>query len=300
MIALFGIGRDAGSPACPCDRSDLRFSSSSLSASAARTASLACWTAAGVVARDDDVEAVRAEAGRLGDRDVVAVGLDRREQVGEVDRVRRQVDVVVRGGRPSGRCWPAGRSCGDDGLEAGLALAGDRWSGPARRWDRWAGSSRPLVARSRTASGWRPAGGATVTARMFSRARVDERGREQRRRSATVTRNSARATPTTPSLVQRLRRAAVIAGRVGADPERVLGLAVLVDVELDLVDEQVREDRDDRQRAHQRGQQREGDGQGERQEELAHEAADEAERQEHADRGDRRRRDGARDLLAGR
>ena len=53
--------------------------------------------------------------------------------------------------------------------------------------------------------------------------------------------------------------------------------------ELDLVDEQVREHRDDRQGAHQRGEQRERHGEGEGQEELADEAADEAERQEHAD-----------------
>ena len=88
----------------------------------------------------------------------------------------------------------------------------------------------------------------------------------------------------------------MIVGRVGADPERVPGLAVLVHVELDAVDHEVGEDRNDGQGADQRGQQREGDRQGEGQEELRHEAADEAERQEHADGRDRGGRDGAGDL----
>ena len=44
-------------------------------------------------ARDDDVDGVRREAGGLRDRDVVAVGLDRRELVREVDGVGGEVDV---------------------------------------------------------------------------------------------------------------------------------------------------------------------------------------------------------------
>ena len=126
---------------------------------------------------------------------------------------------------------------------------------------------------------------------------VDELRRQERDDQRASRRTARRTTPTTPSFVQRLRSANVIAGDVGADPERVLGLPVLVDVGLDPVDEQVRQDRHDRQRADQRREQREGHGEGEGQEELADEAADEAERQEHADRGDGRRGDGAGDLL---
>ncbi len=109
--------------------------------------------------------------------------------------------------------------------------------------------------------------------------------------------NSARATPTTPSLVHRLREGERDRRRVDPDPQRVLRLPVLVDVRRDGADEQVGEHRHDRQRANQRGEQRERDGEGERQEELAHEAADEAQWQEHADGRDRRGRDRAGDLL---
>ena len=69
-------------------------------------------------------------------------------------------------------------------------------------------------------------------------------------------------------------------GIVDADPERVLRLTGLVDRAADSIDEEVREDGDDRQRHDQRRQQRERDRQRERQEELADEAAGEPERQE--------------------
>ena len=86
-----------------------------------------------VVARDDDVEAVRGEAGGLRDRDVVAVGLDRRERVGEVLGGLGEVDRVVEAdGHPGAVGRPAALG-GDDGLEAGVALARDASSGRARR-----------------------------------------------------------------------------------------------------------------------------------------------------------------------
>ncbi len=72
--------------------------------------------------------------------------------------------------------------------------------------------------------------------------------------------------------------------RVGTDPERVLRLAGLVDGELDAVDEEVGEDRDDGQRADQRGEQGERHGEREGQEELADDAAHEPDRQEDGDR----------------
>ena len=113
----------------------------------------------GVVARDDDVEAVRREPGRLGDRDVVAVGLDRRELVREVDRVRGEVDVRREAhGHPGAVGRPAARG-GDDGLEARLALAGDAGLDQLHLGIGRAGSSRPRwPARAPPATRRRPAG----------------------------------------------------------------------------------------------------------------------------------------------
>ena len=67
------------------------------------------------------------------------------------------------------------------------------------------------IARSRTASDEAPAGGATVTA-TSSRTRVDERVGQSWAISEPVTKNRTMAAPTTPSFVQRLRSAHVIAG----------------------------------------------------------------------------------------
>ena len=67
------------------------------------------------------------------------------------------------------------------------------------------------VARSSTACDDAPAGGATVTARIFSEpALMNCVGRSGT--ISDVAKNSATDTPTTPSFVQRLRRANVIAG----------------------------------------------------------------------------------------
>ena len=67
------------------------------------------------------------------------------------------------------------------------------------------------IARSRTASDEAPAGGATVTARIFSDpALMNWVGRSGA--ISAVAKNRAMDTPTTPSFVQRLRNAHVIAG----------------------------------------------------------------------------------------
>ena len=158
-----GVTRISG---VPLDRSDLR-----LMQVARRTGPPAPrrWPARRrrVLARDDDVEGVRGEPGRLGDRDVEAVGPDRRQLVGELLRVRGQVDVVVEADRHPGAVGGAAARGGDDRLEAGLALARD-----ARLDEHHLGVGEQdvlgLIARSSTASVDAPAGGAIVTARIFS------------------------------------------------------------------------------------------------------------------------------------
>ena len=84
---------------------------------------------------------------------------------------------------------------------------------------------------------------------------------------------------------------------VDAHPQRLRGLAVLVDLHGHIADEQVAKDGDHRERADERGQQREGHGQRERQEQLADDAAHEADGQEHRHRREGRRGDRAGDLL---
>ena len=110
------------------------------------------------------------------------------------------------------------------------------------------------------------------------RARVDELGRQERdegqrgEEQDAGDRDDARVRP-------RDAQGDLMARRVDRDPER-LAARRLVDLDVTLVDEQVRQDRHDRQRADERRQQRERDRQREGQEELADETADEADRQE--------------------
>ncbi len=84
--------------------------------------------------------------------------------------------------------------------------------------------------------------------------------------------------------------------RVEPLPDGHLRLAVLVELEVDLVHEPVGQHGDDGERHQQRGQQGEGHGQAEGQEELADDAADEADGQEDGDGGDGGAGDGAGDL----
>ena len=155
------------------------------------------------------------------------------------------------------------------------------------------GSARRIVSASmalaRTAAELVPAGGATVTWRSFSEPAlmnwVGRSGTIAIETSEEDRRDGQDAPLRGPAAQGEEDR-----GGVGADPERVLRLAVLVDVELDPADEQVGQDRHDRQGDDERRQQGEGDGEGEGQEELADDAADEAERQEDRDGGEGRRR----------
>ena len=158
---LVRVGRDAGSPACPCDRSDLRLRSSSLSASESRGPRR--WPAGPRRGRRPTTMTLRLferEPGGLGDRDVVAVGLDRGEQRPTGGRVRR------RGRRP------VREADGHPGAVRRLAARARRrssgspprprrgcWSGRARPWGRRAGSSRPAwPARARPPTRRRRAG----------------------------------------------------------------------------------------------------------------------------------------------
>ena len=207
----------------PLDRSDLRLSRSALSDRASRTASFAAATCGRVLAGDDDVEAVRGEAGGLRDRDVVAVGLHRRERLRQGHRVARQVDVVVEptNSDPGAVRGPAALG-GDDRLEARVALARDGRLDehdvrrPAE--EDLLGLDRPLEhglgARARRAARWSPGPIFSPPALMnVVGQQGDQRGRSPRTGRAAAT--------TTPSFVQRLRSAALIAGRVGLDPEGV-------------------------------------------------------------------------------
>ena len=121
--------------------------------------------------------------GELRDGDVEAVGLDRRERVGEDHRVLRQVDGVDEADRHPGAVGRPAAHRGGDGLEAGLALAGDR--GLDEHDVRVLGQDLlGLLGGARTASVLAPGGGAIVGLDDVLRARVDERRREQRRERA--------------------------------------------------------------------------------------------------------------------
>ena len=128
------------------------------------------------------------------------------------------------------------------------------------------------------------------------RAGVDERGRQQRNEAQSTATNSTPAASDRPDLRPAAPEDPADRRVVEPDPERVLRLAGLVDVVAAVVDEEVGEDRHDRQRHDERGEQRERDGQRERQEELADEPTGEAERQEHRDRRQGARGDRAGDL----
>ena len=78
-----------------------------------------------VVGADDDVQAVRAEAGRLGDLDVVAVALDRCHRRGDRRGLLGEVDGRVEPDGDAWRCSPAPALGCQDRLEAGVALARD-------------------------------------------------------------------------------------------------------------------------------------------------------------------------------
>ena len=170
------------------------------------------------------------------------------------------------------------------------------WSGPARRPGRRGGSSRPRWSCARTASELAPVGGETVTIRVFSEpALMNWVGSSGA--SASEAKNRTPASATTRELGPAAAQDEPDDRRVAPDPDRADRLAGLVDLELDLVDQEVAEDRDDGQGADQRGQQRERHGQREGQEELRHQAADEAERQEDRDGRQRAGGDRAGDLL---
>ena len=172
---------------------------------------------------------------------------------------------------------------GDDRLEARVALAGDARLDELDRRDRRAGSSSASVAFSSTASEVAPAGGTTITCRIFSEpALMNWVGRSGT--SASDATNRTPAPARTPDLVQRLRRAKVMTGVYDAHPDRALRLAMLVDRERDLsmnryartgttVSATISEASSANVTVRANGQ-----------EELADEAADEAERQEHARR----------------
>ena len=294
MIDLLGSGVTWIS-GVPLDRSDLRLSRLGVVGQGREDRVVRDRDLRGVLAGDDDVEAVRAEAGGLRDRDVVAVGLHRGERLRERDRVGGQVDVV---GEPHEQRGAVGRPAalgGDDGLEAGIALARD---GGLDLDDVVVGEEDRLRLDGPVEDGLGAGAGGRRDGHLdrLLAARVDERGRElgdERAGHHEQDDGGAHHAELGPAAAER----ALDRRRVGPDPERVDGLAVLVDVDLDLVDDQVGEDRHDGQGAQERGQEREGDREREREEELGHDAADEAERQEHADRGDGRRGDRARDLL---
>ena len=167
MIALFGSGVTWIS-GVPLDRSDLRLSRSALSARAARTASLAVATSAALSPETMTLRLFEVKPGRLRDRDVVAVGLDRREGVREVLASPRSGPRVLEDDRDPGAVRGPPALGGDDGLEAGVALARDGRSGRARRSGRRRGSASASIVRSRTACVLVPGGGATVTWRIFS------------------------------------------------------------------------------------------------------------------------------------
>ncbi len=229
-----------------------------------------------------------------------AVGLDRLQGRAELGGLLGQVDGRV---QPDGERRAVGGPAalgGEDRLEAGVALTGDaRLDELHVRVGRedlsrpgWPGRGRPRDVA--------PVGGATLTWRIFSEpALMNWVGRSGTR--ASEAKNRTPAPSTTPSAVHfdaqdgRDGRAC----RRGPRYER-LGSPFSSTSILHLVDEEVREDRHDRQRADERRQQRERDRQGERQEELAHEAADEAERQEDGDRGEGARGDRPGDLARAR
>ena len=155
------------------------------------------------------------------------------------------------------------------------------------------------MALARTASELAPAGGATVTTSVFSEpALMNWVGRSGA--SASDAKNRTAGDADHAQLRPAVAQDELDRRRVGTDPDRADRLAGLVDLELDVADEEVGEDRDDGQRAHQRGQQGERHGQRERQEELRDEAADEAERQEHRDGRQRAGRDRPGDLASAR
>ena len=120
-----------------------------------------------VVAADDDVQVVIGEAGGLGHRDRSPVP-DRIKRAGKRFGLRVKVDAGARGEWswwPSWRAGPAARR-GWSGSSCRCRRA--RSFGPARRCG-WASRMRSAsVATARTACEEAPAGGASVTPRIFS------------------------------------------------------------------------------------------------------------------------------------